>query len=372
MKPASLINGCNNQTGRETILRELMSTLERYAILIPAYKPTNELIKVVEGLLNIGFSRIVVVDDGSGPQFSDVFDTVAEHAVLLKHSHNLGKGSALKTGLAYIHEQCGDCLGVITCDADGQHTPEDIFKITNRLVQQNNAPALILGSRRFKGNVPLRSAFGNTVTRGVYFLASGVCVGDTQTGLRAFPSSLIPQLLKMTGNRYEYEINMLLEIAKHKIPIIEVTIETVYIDGNKSSHFHAIRDSAIIYGSIIKFSLSSLLCFGIDFAALFLLRYLTGTMSAQTSLLISVIGARSISSLINYWLNRHVVFKKSSRLVIIRYYILVLCILGLNYILLSIFNQSLGIPLFWSKIMTEASLFAISYVVQNKLIFKEA
>jgi len=347
-----------------------MKEFEDIIILIPAYKPANELIKLVLALTAEHFSKFIVVDDGSGKEYSDVFGALPDTVVLLKHPENRGKGSALKTGLKYIYGNYRNSLGVITCDADAQHTPEDICKVAQVLAEKESL-SLILGSRRFQGDVPFRSAFGNRVTKGVFHLASGIKLHDTQTGLRAFSFFLIPRLLSIPGERYEYEMNMLLEAAKRKIPITEVEIQTVYMDGNKSSHFHTIRDSAIIYGNIVRFSLSSLVCFGIDFALLFLFRFLTGGMPYSVSLLISVICARAVSSFVNYCLNRHVVFQKDSQLCMVKYYILVLCMIGFNYGMIYCFSSLLAIPLFWSKLITEILLFALSYLVQKKWIFTE-
>lgn len=347
-----------------------MKKYENIVILIPAYIPSNELIVLTKNLLK-DFSKIVVVDDGSDKEYESVFNDISNDVILLKHIENKGKGAALKTGLKYIYENFKDIYGAITCDADGQHKPTDICKVAETLVQEKNKSCLILGSRNFDKNVPIRSAFGNTITRGVYYLASKIRLRDTQTGLRAFSYDLIQTLLEIPGDRYEYEINMLLVIARRRIEIKEIEIETVYLNQNKSSHFRTIRDSAIIYGNIIKFSLSSFLCFIIDFIALFFFKNLTSGINVNISLLISIICARVISSLINFSLNKNVVFKEKSNLAILKYYILALCILGMNYCLISVFNIILNLSLFLSKILTEILLFIISYTIQKNLIFNK-
>ena len=113
----------------------------------------------------------------------------------------------------------------------------------------------MIGSRAFVGEVPLRSRFGNTVTRGVYHLVSGVKVQDTQTGLRGFDRSLLEWLLSIPGERYEYEMNVLMSAARDKIQIGEVPIETVYEGKNESSHFRPIHDSVKIYKEIFRFAI---------------------------------------------------------------------------------------------------------------------
>ena len=123
----------------------------------------------------------------------------------------------------------------------------------------------MLGSRRFTGNVPWRSLTGNAITRAVFRVSTGVSVYDTQTGLRAFAVSRIPMMLEMRGERYEYEINVLLYATRQHVPIREVTIETVYIEDNASSHFHPLRDSWRIYKMILLFAASSMTSALVDY-----------------------------------------------------------------------------------------------------------
>ena len=93
---------------------------------------------------------------------------------------NQGKGQALKTAFTYIQEQ--NIYGtVVTADADGQHKVWDIFRTANKASENPNK--LILGVRAFSGKVPLRSRFGNSLTKALFKLQTGVGVTDTQTGL---------------------------------------------------------------------------------------------------------------------------------------------------------------------------------------------
>jgi len=219
-------------------------------ILIPAYKPNIMMIDLVDTLLKEGY-LVTVIDDGSGEEFKDVFDSLNKEVKLLKHEENMGKGRAMKTGFTYILENNPNSKGVITVDADGQHLPEDIKKVKDKLIDKQNK--IVIGSRLFKGNVPLRSRFGNGVTKFVFAVISGLRLEDTQTGLRGIPYSYLEEMISLDGERYEYEMNMLMHIAKNKIPLIEVPIETVYIEENASSHFNTIKDSAKIYKVIFGY-----------------------------------------------------------------------------------------------------------------------
>ena len=221
----------------------------RYA-LIPAYMPGQELIAFVDELREHAF-EIIIVDDGSGSEYKKIFDGISEKATILIQDHNKGKGAALKKGLQYIAEHGDKKRVIVTLDADGQHTVDDAIKVCDAVNRHVNK--LIIGSRSFTGKIPLRSRFGNSITRFIFYLVTGTRIGDTQTGLRGFSMELIPFLLSVDGDRYEYEMNMLLDCVKNKIDICEVPIETIYLNDNSSSHFNAISDSFRIYKQIFKY-----------------------------------------------------------------------------------------------------------------------
>ena len=197
-------------------------------LVIPAYEPDYNLIKLIEKIHNKSDFYIIVIDDGSSAECQDIFSKVERYATVLRHQVNQGKGKALKTAFEYI--QSLNMPGtVVTADADGQHRIWDIFRSLTK--SSENPNTLVLGVRAFTGKVPLRSRFGNSLTRILFKLQTGVAVSDTQTGLRAFSTDMIPFMLKIEGQRYEYEMNMLLE-ASQAYPILEVPIETVYINDN--------------------------------------------------------------------------------------------------------------------------------------------
>ncbi|MFD1135941.1 GtrA family protein [Paenibacillus urinalis] len=335
-------------------------------ILIPAYEPDERLLDLIIQLLNCELGPIVVIDDGSGPAYSRIFALVKSlRCTVLTHETNLGKGRALKTGFAHI-QRAGLPGPIITADSDGQHLPHDIQRIYEA-VQKQTVPGMVLGSRRFSGKVPLRSRFGNTVTRAVFTLTTGNKVYDTQTGLRGFPLSMLSWLSDLPGERFEYEMNMLLTANTAGYPITEEYIDTVYLDENKSSHFRPVADSLRIYYPILLFSTSSLLSALLDFALLFIVHYFS------SNLLLSVVVARLCSSVFNYSMNRRYVFMggptKRVCQTLPKYFALVLLILLLNYGLLYFYNEKLIIPLLAAKILTEASIFVFSYWAQRRFVY---
>ena len=193
-------------------------------VLIPTYNPTERIIEVVRSLISAGFERLIIVDDGSRPECSPIFAALADmpQCTLLHHDVNRGKGRGLKTGFAYILEHMPECSGVVTTDDDGQHSPEDIQRCAEKMEQSGRA---VLGARDFTGDdVPPRSRFGNNCTRFVFRALCGIRITDTQTGLRALPVSYLPALAKLSGERFEYETNMLLEMKRLGLPFDEVRL----------------------------------------------------------------------------------------------------------------------------------------------------
>lgn len=340
--------------------------------LIPAYEPNEELLHVIQALRAGGGCAIVVVDDGSSPLSQSIFECASRSAVLLRHDRNLGKGAALKTGLRYIIAHYPADAVIVTVDADGQHTADDALRVCRAAA--TDGEQFVVGSRAFSGRVPARSRFGNTVTRLVFRAVTGTALRDTQTGLRAFRASLIPFLLAVAGDRYEYEMNVLLECSRRGIPVREVPIETVYHDNNAASHFHALKDSWRIYSHIIKFSASSFVAFLIDYAVYSLMILLTQGLAAPVSLTLSNVTARTLSASTNYLVNRNLVFRNRERIAktALQYFALALGILAANTLLLNLTTLYVLKNAFVSKIAVELLLFCTSWFIQRTLIFKHS
>ena len=235
----------------------------RAVVLIPAYKPDERLVQLTRELKEEKLD-VLLVDDGGQQAFAHIFDECrALGAEVAVHAVNQGKGRALKTGLNAALNLWPDLSGVVTADADGQHTLRDILRLIEAMREHPNA--LVLGSREFTGDVPFKSRWGNRITRFVYALASGVHVSDTQTGLRGLPACAIPAMITIDGERYEYEMNVLLKLRDMKLGVFEVPIETIYIDDNSGSHFNPVRDAIRIYAVIFKYLFSSVTSFAVDY-----------------------------------------------------------------------------------------------------------
>jgi len=224
------------------------------AIVLPSLDPDAKFIGVVDGLVQAGFEKIVVVDDGSKEENKHFFQKAAENpqVSLLVHEVNKGKGRALKDAFRYIADNMPEVCGAVTIDGDGQHLLPDIINCGNRLL--NNPDKVILGCRDFdQEGVPQRSVTGNKFTARMFKLFFGIKITDTQTGLRAIPAKYFDDFCEIEGERFEYETNMLLQMKKLRIDFIEQTIATVYDPEDYSSHYNAFKDSYRIFKIMFKF-----------------------------------------------------------------------------------------------------------------------
>ncbi len=340
-------------------------SFENIAVLVPAYKPDASLMLPFLTKLKQKFDTVIVVDDGGGVKFENVFIACRElGAKVLTHEFNMGKGTALKTGIAYISGRCPTVEGIVTADCDGQHLVEDIEKVASALCE--NPDKLIIGGRRFDKDVPLRSQAGNTFTRQMFRLATGVKIYDTQTGLRAFGRGLFDEMLELKGSRYEYEMNMLLKLKEWDVEPYEVTIKTVYINENATSHYDTVRDSIRIGSRILLFLSASIASFIVDYAL-----YLWFT-ALKFPPGIPFLAARAISSVVNYLLNRNVVFNsKNAKHSTLKYFALatVVMLLGTGVTFAAdIFLD--GGWLLAVKIVYDIIMYFINYIIQRDFVFR--
>jgi len=340
-----------------------MEDTQKTVVLIPAYKPDERLVELTRELMGKGLP-VMLVDDGGQEKYAGIFERCrALGAQVAVHSVNMGKGRALKTGINAALLTWPDLRGIVTADADGQHTPADILRLIEAMDEHPNT--LILGSREFSGDVPFKSRWGNRITRFVYALASGVHVRDTQTGLRALPRCALEEMMRIDGERYEYEMNVLLKLRDMHLGVFEVPIETIYIDDNAGSHFNPVRDAFRIYMVIFKYLFSSATSFAVDYGLYWLC---LGML--KLSPLLSYALARLVSSQVNYHLNKHTVFSnRGGKNAMVKYYALAVVQGLIGAGLVQAIPTVLPVSPAIVKIPVDLALFAISYVIQRDYVF---
>lgn len=358
----------------------------QFPIIIPALDPDSRLVQYCQDLRSKTNAPIVLVDDGSAEDRSWIFqkcvDAVA-NVFLLRHTVNRGKGRALKTAFSWLLERYPDLIGCVTVDSDGQHLVKDVLRCVDAALK--NPEALVLGCRVFTGDhVPWKSSFGNNWMKFLFLAVTGRRFMDTQTGLRVIPLEFMKRLLDFPGERFEFETEMLL--GMEDIPLEQVPIETVYEEGNKSTHFRPLVDSwkvvRVILGFGFKrmglFILSSISSFVLDAGLFYVLYECLFDKTTKGRLWWSISLARAISMVYNYLVNEVVVFKvrfgsgglgaELNRFG--RYLALAGVVLLGAYLLTKSFCAiSPSIPVVVLKVLADLIMFLLGYFVQRTMIF---
>lgn len=350
-------------------------------IIIPAYEPDNRLIELLKKLDETNIGPILIVNDGSGSKYDCIFEKASRiinrlDGKILTHEINRGKGRALKTAFEYTLTNYTDAIAVVTADSDGQHTPECIQKIIDKIICEKDS--LVLGIRKFDlEGIPWKSRFGNKLTEKVFTYIAGVHISDTQTGLRGIPKSFMSDLINIKGERFEFEMRMLLEAADN-YNIIQVPIETVYeSEHNHQTHFNPIKDSLKIYKILgerfLKYIFSSFSSSLVDIIIFYILCRTFKLTFPLIYATIATVLARIISATYNFILNYKIVFKSQEKplLAAIRYVTLALfqMLLSATLITIIVYTFPYGVEVLF-KIFIDTFLFFISYHIQQRVVFR--
>lgn len=349
--------------------------LDNVFVVIPSLNPDEKLVNTVNGMLEAGFTRIIVINDGSDREHLENFPKADENITVLHRRQNHGKGAAMKVAFKHILKKYPEAECVITVDGDGQHTPHDALACVNELLENNRD--VVLGCRDFSGeDVPKRSRRGNHITSAVFKILCGMELSDTQTGLRAFSARILPTLLDVKGDRYDYETNMLLKFKHCGVVITEVPIDTVYIEENATSHFRPFVDSFRIYRFILSYLLSSAVSFVADISLFYIISKLLKSALGDVTALVATAIARLFSSLLNYNINRTRVFNSNAdkKRSLVRYYALAIPQMLISALLVTLLTKVIkATPELASfiKAIVDIVLFFISYRIQQTWVFSE-
>lgn len=346
--------------------------MTKLAIVMPTYEPSEVAIDTVSSLRAATDVPIVVVDDGSGHRYQYIFERIGRmsNVVVLTHIANQGKGRALKTAMMHVANEMPEMDGIVTIDSDGQHAVADILNVMDKLTEKSDA--LILGVRNFsQKGIPVKSKIGNEATRILFRFMTGKKLSDTQTGLRGIPRRWFETFVAVEGERFEYEMNALAHSGDFEIELIEVPIQTIYIEGNQSTHFKPVQDSIRVYKVFVTYLFSSGASFVLDVALFTLFTRLFSIMWPVYYIIIATIVARLLSSLFNYFVNRHAVFKEGSKQSFYRYFVLAMGIMLVSAVSVQFLYSNLFQG--WAvllKVAVDSALFVLAFILQRRWVFK--
>jgi glycosyltransferase involved in cell wall biosynthesis len=212
----------------------------RLYVVIPALDEARTLRGLLQQILPI-CPDVIVVDDGSTDGTSE---TVADLPVtLLRHHRRLGKGAALRDGFRIALARGAD--GVLTMDADGQHAAADIERL--RAAWKRDPQRLVIGARLIgKNHQPAARRRANAVADWFVSWAAGRRIVDSQSGQRIYPRRALELAESCRADGFEFEAEILIELARHRVQWVGVPIEARYAPEMRASHFAPVKDIARI------------------------------------------------------------------------------------------------------------------------------
>jgi glycosyltransferase involved in cell wall biosynthesis len=344
-----------------------MNQINAYAFLIPSYNPDENLIKVVDEIISKSDNKIFIIDDGSNKETQQIFEKLQDsdaykNVIFLRHAINLGKGAALKTVFNHILVNYPQIEGVVTLDSDGQHSIDDCLQVLKTLEDNNNT--FVLGYRTFSKDIPLKSYIGNHISKSIYAMILGKNFKDTQTGLRALSKEFMKQCLMIKSNRFEFETEQLALAVNTHINIIEVPIQTIYIENNKASSFRPLVDSFKIYFVLFRYGLSSIITALVDFIVFVL------SLSFGVSIFGANMLARTVSIGVQFTLLDKYVFYSKAKIINFILFASYVYIMGILSAMtqIGIINH-FNLSTLFAKILVEGILFFVNFAVLRLYIF---
>lgn len=196
-------------------------------VVIPAFNEEKVIGSVINELKSHGIHNIIVVDDGSEDETAIVCRKLG--VTVVRHSLNRGKGAAVKTGFEAAKLMNADIA--VTFDADGQHDPADIQSMQRLILEGYD---VVLGKRNYKHkHIPRYKMVGNKLGNLITWFLYGVKVSDSQFGLRSYSRKAL-NLIKTTLDRYEYDSEIIREIARRNLRYTEIFANVRYTDYAKN------------------------------------------------------------------------------------------------------------------------------------------
>lgn len=341
-----------------------------YAVIVTLYRENRTAIKLCNELYELGADNIVVVNDGCKLSHGFLTELTSMGCHIVNLQPNIGKGASIREGIRYAHDKLYNIKGYVTIDSDGQHNAEDAMKIMRAM--ELRPECLILGKRDLKkSKAPFITKLGNKISSVYFKVITGVRCKDTQTGLRGIPSSLYELAMDTKGNRFDFEMNFLTRCADRKVPFYNLNIIANY-DDNENSNFRLVRDTYLIYKTPLKFATASVGCTIIDLALFTVFTYLLPS-TLMWNVALATLLSRIISGLINFLINRKMIFKNdaNARRQLVRYIVLFCCIMCASTVIVSLLSH-IPIPVTLTKAVIDMLLWTVNYTVQRKWVFKES
>ncbi|MDC0506139.1 DUF2304 family protein [Candidatus Gracilibacteria bacterium] len=198
--------------------------------IVPSYNEGEVIYDTLNSILKDGYKNIIVVDDGSRDDTQLKLSKLSDKITILRHYKNRGQGAALETGFEYVRRFC-DVEYVISFDADGQHSLEDLEKFIDTL-DKDSLIQIAFGSRfldKRSTTIPMMRRVILKLGVLFTFFLSHIKLTDTHNGYRVMRQELLSKLsVTMDGMGHASEIIDF--VSKHKVKFVEIPVEIKYTD----------------------------------------------------------------------------------------------------------------------------------------------
>ena len=343
-----------------------MKKKNKIAIVIPSLEPDSKFIDYLKDIKEAGADYVVVVDDGNKPIYKDLFKEVKSlGCVVLKHGVNCGKGRSFKTAFNYILCEMENVSVVVTADGDGTYLPEDIINVANNTKENT----ITIGCRDFNDEkIGRNTRNSNAVTSFLIKTLSDISMSDTQSSLRAFNRELLPYMITVNGERYDYDFNMIFE--KKNIDLLEIPVTTTRRISDRKSHFRPLKDTLSVTLTFLAFIVVSLSSTILDLIlySFFINMFIDAFPILYIS--ISTFLARVVSDFYNYYFDKTLVFKSKESSSLGRYAILCVCKTAASALGVTLLVMLLKDGEIWIKLFVDTVIFFVAYKIEKNWVHK--
>jgi putative flippase GtrA len=304
----------------------LHTQANRLAIVIPAYRPPDRLLDLARQISQ-SFALVVIVDDGSGADFREVFARAADlpGVDILRHATNLGGGVAIKTGINHALASLPGLLGVVTAEPDAE--PADIERVAQSLLAHPDSlvqPA---------ADSVLHALTGR----------------DSQTGLRGIPAGFAPSVLQIEANGPEFDLELQMAARRSGVPLVEESVRTA------PSRFNPLLESTKLYFLLPRFAAVALATALLD-NLIFI-----QALHRGWPMLWSLALARGFGVAFSYPLARRAVFRSRQRH----------ARLLPKYLMLALANAAVAYASAPGQLLVESLLFLVNFAILRLFIFTD-
>lgn len=221
--------------------------INKVFVVIPALNEANRIGKVLSHLIQIGYRKVVVINDGSTDNTAEVVKSFSDEFVVIDHNINLGPGASTMTGIEYCLSKGAEIIATI--DADYQHDPNDIHKLIVEM--ERGEYDLVIGSRFKQANeIPKIRVAYNFAGNIVSYFKTGVFVSDSQSGLKVLRRSFADNIA-IQYNGFEFCIDIIRNAKLQNVKIGEAPIHVRYSEDTMSKG-QSLQSGIMMLGKLLN------------------------------------------------------------------------------------------------------------------------